>query len=128
MGQKGHRASNFPEENKKYDKKEKIYDDKYRASRSRKSRRYDIGNLKGQIKKTFTTLEANIDKLGDEDSNLTSYEIEYSSGNSHLQFNNKPASFTGTNNFNTDPEDSIKIPGVTNPTGVVLQKVFKIGI
>ena len=77
------------------------------------------------MKKTFTTLEANIDELGDEDSELTSSDSKDSSGNSHLKFHNKPTSFTGPKNFNTDPEDYVKIPGVTNPTCVVLQQEFE---
>ena len=39
-------------------------ENKSRASISGKSIKYDIGRLKIQMKKTFTTLEANIDKLG----------------------------------------------------------------
>ena len=77
------------------------------------------------MNKTFTKLEANIDKLGDEESNLPSSNSEDSSGNSHLQFHNKRKSFTGPKKFNIDPEDSVKIPGVTNPTCLVLQQAFE---
>ena len=70
-------------------------------------------------------METNIDELEYEDSNITSYNSEYISGNSHLKFHNKPTSFTGPKNFNTDPEDYVKIPGVTNPTCVVLQQEFE---
>ena len=76
------------------------------------------------MKNTFNTLEANIDELGDEDSDLTSSDSEDSNGNSHFRFNNKPESFIGTKKFKTDPEDYVKIPGVTTPTGVVLQQEF----
>ena len=117
--------SHCPEVNKKDGKKNKSDDDKSRDSRSRKSRKPDTGNLRGQVKKTITILEENIDKLGDEDSELTSSDIKYSSGNRNFQFHDKPTSFTGTEEFNIDPEYSVKIPGVTNPTVVVLEKAFE---
>ena len=62
----------------------------YRDSQSRKSGKPDIGKLKRKMKRNFTTLEESIDKLGIEDSDLTSYDSEDSSGKSHLQFHNKP--------------------------------------
>ena len=71
---------------------------------------------------TFTIMEAYIDKLGDEDSDLTISNRKYSSGNIHFQFHNNPESFTFPEKFKTDAEDSVKIPGVTTPTGVVLQQ------
>ena len=102
-------------------------ENKSRASISGNSIKYDIGRLKIQIKKTFNTLEANIDKLGVQYSDLTSYDREYISGNSHLQFHNKPKSFTGTKRFKPDPEYSVKIPGVTIPTCVMLHRHFRSG-
>ena len=115
----------MPEGNKKDGKKNKSDDDKSRDSRSGKSIKSDIGNLRRKINNKFTTLEENIDELGDEDSNLISYDIEDNSENSHFQFHNKPTSFTGPNKFNTDPEYSVKIPGVTTPTVLVLQQEFE---
>ena len=53
-----------------------------------------------------------IDKLGDEDSDLTSYNSEYISVNSHLQCHNNPLSFTGPKQFNPYPEYYVNIPGV----------------
>ena len=70
-------------------------------------------------------MEANIYKLGDEDSNITSYDRKYISENSHFQFHSNPTSFKGPNKFKTDFEDSVKIPVVTTPTGVVLHQVFE---
>ena len=75
-----------------------------------------------KINKILTTTKANIYKLGYEYSNLTSSNSEYSSGNSNFQFHNKPTSFSGPKNVKTYRENSVKIPGVTIPTGVVLQK------
>ena len=40
-------------------------------------------------------------RVGYEDFDLTSYDREERSGNSHLQFRNKPTLFTGPKNFNT---------------------------
>ena len=40
------------------------------------------------MNKISTTLEANIDKLEDEDSDLTSYDSKESIWNSNFQFNN----------------------------------------
>ena len=68
----------------------------------------------------FAALEAKIDKLGDDDSNLNSSNSEDSSGNSHLRFHKNPTSFTGTKKFKIDPEDSVQIPGVNTRTGGVL--------
>ena len=76
------------------------------------------------MKKTFTTLEANIDELGDDDSNPTSSDSEESSGNIHVQYHNKLTSLTRPDKFKIDPEDYIKTPGVTNPTGIVLHQAF----
>ena len=70
-------------------------------------------------------MEAKIDKLGDEDSNLTSSYSEDIIINSHFQFHSKLTSFTGPKKFKTDPEDSVKIPGVTTPICVLLQQVFE---
>ena len=70
-------------------------------------------------------MEAKIDCLGDEDSNLASYDSKDSSGNIRFWFHNKPALFTGHKNFKTYREDSVKIPGVTTPTGVVIQQAFE---
>ena len=70
-------------------------------------------------------MKASIEKLGDEDSYLTSYDKKYSSGNSHLKFHNNPESLTGPKKFKPDPEDYIKIPVVTTPADVVLQQAFK---
>ena len=50
--------------------------------------------------------------------NLTSSNRKDSSRNSNFQFYNKPTSFNGTKKFNTDREDSVKILGLPNPTGV----------
>ena len=77
------------------------------------------------MNKTLTTLEAKIDDLGDEASDLTSSDSKDSSGNSHFQFHKKPTSFAGPKKFKTDPEDYVKIPGVTTPTGVVLHQAFE---
>ena len=77
------------------------------------------------MKNTFTTMKENIVGLVDEDSNLTSSNSKYSIVNSCLQFYNKTISFTGTNQFKTDREDSVKVPGVTTPTAMVLQKTFE---
>ena len=55
-------------------------------------------------------MEAKIDNLEDEDSDLTIYDSKYSSGNSPFQFHSNPTSFTGPKNFNTDREDSVNIP------------------
>ena len=41
------------------------------------------------------------------------------------KFYNKLISFTGLTRFNPGPEDYVNIPGVTTPTGVVLQKAFE---
>ena len=49
-------------------------------------------------------MEANIDKLGDGDSDLTNSDNKKFGGNSHLQFHNKPKSFTGNKKFKTDYE------------------------
>ena len=70
-------------------------------------------------------MEANIEKLGYEESNLTSSYRKDSSGNSHLQFHNNTTSFTGPKNFNKCREDPVKIPGVTTPTGGVIQQAFE---
>ena len=59
----GNPASHCAEGNKKYGKEKKSDDNKFRASLSRKSSKYDIGKIKNKMRKTFTTLEANIDKL-----------------------------------------------------------------
>ena len=67
-------------------------------------------------------METNIDELEYEDSNITSYNSEYISRNSHLKFHNKPTSFT---EFKTHPVDSVKITGVPTPTGVVLHQEFE---
>ena len=69
-------------------------------------------------------MDANIYQLGYEDSDLTSFDSEDSSVNSHFKFHNKQTSFTGNKEFNTYREDYVKIPGVTTPTGVVLQQEF----
>ena len=70
-------------------------------------------------------MEANIDKLGDEKSDLTNFNREDGSINIHFQFHNKPTSFTGTKKFKIDREDSVKIPGVNTPSGVVIQQGFE---
>ena len=101
----GHPASHCPEFNKNYGNKKKSNDNKSSASRFRKSSKSSIGKLKKKTKNTFTKLEANIDELGDEDSDLTSSDSEDRSGNSHFQLHNKSTSFTGTKKFKTDPED-----------------------
>ena len=62
------------------------------------------------MKKTFTTMEANIDKLEDEDQDLTISESKDSSGNSRFKFHINTTSFTGPKNFNTDREDYVNIP------------------
>ena len=69
-------------------------------------------------------METKIEKLGDEDSDLTSSDSKYRSGNNHFQFCNKRTSFTGNNKFKTDHEDYVNIPGVNNPKGVVIQQAF----
>ena len=69
-------------------------------------------------------MEANIDKLGYEDSDFTILDSKDSSGNSNLKSHNKPGKLTGPKKFKTHPEYYIKIPGVTNPIGVVIQKSF----
>ena len=86
---------------------------------------YEIGRLKIKMKKILTTMEENIDESGNGDSDITSYNSENISVNSHLQFHNKPASLTGTRKFKIDREDSVKIPRVTIPKGVVLQQEFE---
>ena len=105
-----HPDSYCPEVNKKDTKKNKSDDDMSRASQSRKPSKSDIVKLKRKMKKTFTTLEANIDELGDENYNLTSSDSNESSGNSHLQFHNKPTSFTGPKKFKIDTGYYVKIP------------------
>ena len=47
------------------------------------------------------------------------------SGKIHFQFHNKPTSFTGHKMFKKDPEEYVKIPGMTIPIGVVLQQAFE---
>ena len=89
----GDPASHFPESNNKDVKKKehkRSDNDKSRASISSKSSKSDISKIKRKMKKTFTTMEANIDELGYEDSDLTSSESEDRSVNSHVQFHNKP--------------------------------------
>ena len=120
----GHPAYHCPEGNKKDCKKKKSDGNKSRASRYRKSSKSDIGKLKREMKKTFTTLEANINELGGDDSNPTSSDSEESSGNIHVQYHNRLTSLTGRDKFKIDPEDYIKTPGVTNPTGIVLHQAF----
>ena len=46
-------------------------------------------------------MEAKIDKLGDENSDLTISDSKDITGNSHLQFHNKPESLTGPKKFKT---------------------------
>ena len=70
-------------------------------------------------------MDTKIDDLGYEDSDLTSSEREDRIRNNHLQFHDKLTSLTGPKNFNPDPEDYIKIPGVNTPTGLVLHKAFE---
>ena len=70
-------------------------------------------------------MESKIDELEYDYSDITSSDSEEISGNSHFQFYNKPESFTGPKKFKSDPEDSVKIPGVTTPTGVVLHQAFE---
>ena len=77
------------------------------------------------MKKIFTTLEANIGELGYEDSKPTSFYNKNRSGKIHFQFHNKPTSFTGHKMFKKDPEEYVKIPGMTIPIGVVLQQAFE---
>ena len=77
------------------------------------------------MKKTFTTLEAKIEELVDEESNRTSSDRKDISGNSHFHFHTKPASFTVPKKLKPDPEYSVKVPEVTTPTGVVLKKTFE---
>ena len=117
--------SDFPEGNNKDGKKNKSDDDNSRASQLRESSKYNMGKLKRKMKNTFTILEANIDELGDEESELTSYDRGDSSGNSHFQFHNKPTSLTVTDKFKTYPKYYVNIPGVTTPTCVVLQQAFE---
>ena len=76
------------------------------------------------MKKTFTTMAENIDELIYEYIDLNSSDIEDSSGNSHFQFHNNPASFNRTKKLKKDPEYSVKTPGLTTPTGMMLQKAF----
>ena len=42
-----------------------------------------------------------------------------------FKFHTKPTSFTDPNNFQIDPEDLVKNPGVTTKRDVVIQQVFK---
>ena len=70
-------------------------------------------------------MEANIYESGDKESNQTNSNSKDSSGNSHFQFHKNPTYFTGTKKFKTYREDSVKIPGVTTPTGMVLQQAFE---
>ena len=77
------------------------------------------------MKMISTTTEENIDQVGDEDFDLTSSESKDSSGNSNLQFPNKPKSFTGPNKSTSEPEDSVNIPGVNTLTGVVLHQALE---
>ena len=72
------------------------------------------------MKKTSITVESRISELGDQDYDLTSYDRKDSFGNSHFQYHNKPKSFTGNKKSTTYSEDYVKTPGLTNPTGVVL--------
>ena len=127
-GKEDHPVSHFPEVNKKYDKKKEHIRRNYeksRASQSIKSSKSDISELKIQMKNKFTTTEANIDELGDEDSDIISFDSEDSSGNSHFQFHNNPTSFTEPKKFRKYRENYYMIPGVTNPTGVMLQQAFE---
>ena len=50
---------------------------------------------------------------------------EDSSGNSHFKFHKKLTLFTEPKKFKIEPENSVKIPGLTTPTGVVLQQAFQ---
>ena len=127
-GKEDHPVSHCPEGNKKYDKKKEHIRSNYeksRASQSIKSSRFDISGLKIQMKNKFTTTEANIDELVGEGSDITSSDSEDSSGNSHFQFHKNPTSFTDPNNFRKYCENYDMIPGVTNPTGVMLQQAFE---
>ena len=86
-GKEGHPESHYPEGNNKDNKKrEHIISDynKYIDSRFSKSIKSDISIIRIQMKKTFNTMEAKIDTLGDEVSDLTSYNIKYRSENSQL--------------------------------------------
>ena len=65
-------------------------------------------------------MEAKFNELGDEESDLTSSDSKFISGNSNLQYHNKPTSLNGCKMFNTDRGNSVKIHGMINPTGVVL--------
>ena len=74
-GKESHPESHYPEVNNKDNKKrEHIISDynKYIASRFSKSIKSDISIIKRKMKKNFTTMEAKIDKFGDEESDLTS--------------------------------------------------------
>ena len=55
----------------------KSNEDKSRASRSRKSSKSVIVKLKKKINKTINPLEAKIDELVDEESNLSSSDSKY---------------------------------------------------
>ena len=77
------------------------------------------------MKKTFTTMEANIDYLRDEESNITSSDRKDSYGNSHFQRHNKLKSFTGTKKFKTEREYYVKTPVVTTPTSVMPNQKFE---
>ena len=86
-GTEFHSASHFTEGNKKDGKKKhhrRGDSDNYRASRPIKSSKSGIRRLKRQTENNFTTIEVNIDKLGYEYSNLTSYDSEDSIGNSNF--------------------------------------------
>ena len=66
-------------------------------------------------------MEGEIGELGYENSDLTSSNSKYSSGNIHFLFYKKPTSLAGTKKFKTDRKYSVKILVVTNPTDLVLQ-------
>ena len=120
----GHPEYHCPEGNKKDCKKKRSDGNNSRASRYRKSSKSDISKLKREMKKTFNKLEAKIDESGDDESNLTSSDSKYSSGNIHFQYHNKMTSFAGPDKFKIDPEYYVEISGVTKLTGVVLQQAF----
>ena len=127
-GKEGQLESHFPKVKKKDGSKKehrRSNNNNSRASQSSKSIKSEISRLKRLKNNTFTTTEANIDKLGDEVSNLTSSDSRYRIVNINFQFHNKPTSFTGPKNSKTDCEDYGKIPGVTTQTGVVLQQSFE---
>ena len=70
-------------------------------------------------------MDANIYQLGYEDSDLTSFDSEDSSVNSHFKFHNKPKLFTGTKTFKIDRQYSVKFLGFPKTTFVVIQQEFE---